>query len=172
MDAQNKAQPIGAEFSHIDPDSGGARMVDVGAKEATCRVALASAVVRMSPGVLARVLSQGGPKGPILEVARVAGILAAKRAQELIPMCHSLALDLVSVEFEANEEDDQLGIKCEVSCRGATGVEMEALTGASVAALTVYDMVKAVDRGMKIQEVRLLEKRGGRTGAWLADDSR
>ena len=86
-------------------------------------------------------------------------------------MCHSLALDLVSVGFEVREENDELEIICEASCRGATGVEMEALTGASVAALTIYDMVKAVDRGMKIQEVRLLEKRGGRTGVWLADDS-
>jgi cyclic pyranopterin phosphate synthase len=146
-------------------------MVDVGDKEQSSRTAVAGALVQMSPGVLARVLSEGGPKGPILEVARVAGIQAAKRAQELIPMCHSLALDCVSVEFEALEELDQLKVRCEASCRGATGVEMEALTGASVASLTIYDMVKAVDRGMRIESVRLLEKRGGRSGHWRAEDS-
>jgi len=164
-------QPVEPVFSHLDPESGAARMVDVSEKEPTARTAVASALVRMSPGVLARVLSEGGPKGPILEVARVAGIQAAKRAQDLIPMCHSLALDCVSIEFEAHEALDQLLIRCEVSCRGVTGVEMEALTGVSVASLTVYDMVKAVDRGMRIEEVRLLEKRGGRSGTWHADDS-
>ncbi len=146
-------------------------MVDIGGKEETARTAIAGAVVQMSTGVLAQVLSQGGPKGPILEVARVAGIQAAKRAQELIPMCHSLALDCVSVDFEAHEELDQLWVRCEASCSGATGVEMEALTGASVACLTVYDMVKAVDRGMKIESLGLLEKRGGRSGVWVAEES-
>ena len=145
-------------------------MVDVGSKGLTARSAVACARVRMSDGVLSRVLSEGGPKGPILEVARVAGIQAAKRAQELIPMCHTLALDCVTVVFEAREDEDLLLIRCEASCRGATGVEMEALTGASVASLTVYDMVKGVDRGMRIEEVRLLEKRGGRSGSWQADD--
>jgi len=146
-------------------------MVDVGGKEVSTRTAVAEALVQMSAGVLTQVLSEGGPKGPILEVARVAGIQAAKRTQELIPMCHSLALDWVQVDFDAREELDQLWIRCEVSCRGATGVEMEALTAASVTSLTVYDMVKAVDRGMRIESVRLLEKRGGRSGVWLAGDS-
>ena len=146
-------------------------MVDVGGKEETPRVAVAQASVQMSPGVLGDVLAGGGPKGPILEVARVAGIQAAKRTQDLIPMCHSLALDCVSVDFEATEEDGRLQIRCEASCRGATGVEMEALTGASVAALTVYDMVKAVDRGMRIEAVRLIEKRGGKSGLWRAEES-
>ena len=171
MTEGTRPDPKEPAFSHIDPDFGGARMVDVGGKEQTSRTALAGAVVQMSPGVLTRVLSEGGPKGPILEVARVAGIQAAKRAQELIPMCHSLALDWVSIEFEAHEERDQLWIRCEASCRGATGVEMEALTGVSVASLTVYDMVKAVDRGMRIESVRLLEKRGGRSGHWRSEDS-
>lgn len=158
-------------FSHLDPETGGARMVDVGEKEVTERTAVACAQVRMSPGVLSRVLSEGGPKGPILEVARVAGIQAAKRAQELIPMCHTLALDCVTIQFEAHEDEDRLLIHCEASCRGVTGVEMEAMTGASVASLTVYDMVKGVDRGMRIEEVRLLEKRGGRSGPWTAGES-
>lgn len=171
MTESEEMATAGGGFSHLDPETGGARMVDVGAKEVTARTAVAAVQVRMSPGVLSRVLSEGGPKGPILEVARVAGIQAAKRAQELIPMCHSLALDCVCVEFEAREDEDLLLIRCEASCRGATGVEMEAMTGASVAALTVYDMVKGVDRGMRIEELRLIEKRGGRSGVWRAADS-
>lgn len=157
------------EFSHIDPSSGASRMVDVSGKGETARSAVAAACVRMSAGVLARVLSEGGPKGPILEVARVAGIQAAKRTQELIPMCHSLALDCVSIDFEPHPAEDLLRIRCEASCTGPTGVEMEALTGASVAALTVYDMVKAVDRGMRIEDLKLIEKRGGRSGLWRAE---
>jgi cyclic pyranopterin phosphate synthase len=124
----------------------------------------------MSEGVLGRVMAGDGPKGPVLEVARVAGILAAKRTPELIPMCHGLALDFVRVEFEAREAEGVLVVRCEVGCRGVTGVEMEALAGVSVACLTVYDMVKAVDRGMVIGEVRLLEKRGGRSGVWRANE--
>ena len=170
MNEGTKETGLTAHFNHLDPETGGARMVDVGAKEATARSAVACARVRMSQGVLTQVLSEGGPKGPILEVARVAGIQAAKRTQELIPMCHNLALDCVTVEFEAREAENLLLVRCEASCRGATGVEMEALTGASVASLTVYDMVKGVDRGMRIEEVRLLEKHGGRSGSWRADD--
>ena len=168
MSEKAERKAMTAEFSHLDPENGTSRMVDVGGKEVTERVAIACARVRMSEGVLGRVLAKGGPKGPILEVARVAGILAAKRTPELIPMCHGLALDCVSVEFEAREEEDLLLVRCEASCRGVTGVEMEALLGASVAALTVYDMVKAVDRGMRIEELKLVEKRGGRSGVWRA----
>ncbi len=157
------------EFSHINSSTGASRMVDVGGKAETARAAVAAASVRMSAGVLARVLSEGGPKGPILEVARVAGIQAAKRTQELIPMCHSLALDFVSIDFEPDLDGDCLSIRCEAACTGPTGVEMEALTGASVAALTIYDMVKAVDRGMRIEDLKLLEKRGGRSGLWRAE---
>lgn len=164
-------QQGGGAFSHLDPETGGARMVDVGEKPETARAALAEACVQFSEGVLKRVLSEGGPKGPILEVSKVAGVMAAKRTQDLIPMCHSLALDCVEVSYEADESLDRLKIRCEASCRAATGVEMEALTGASVAALTVYDMVKAVDRGMRIEAVRLLEKRGGRSGTWRAPES-
>jgi cyclic pyranopterin phosphate synthase len=166
---EGDSEQMTADFSHINPSSGASRMVDEGEKDRTARSAIAAAKVQMSPGVLARVLSEGGPKGPILEVARVAGIQASKRTQDLIPMCHSLALDCVSIDFEADLADDSLSIRCEASCHGATGVEMEALTGASVAALTVYDMVKAVDRGMRVEGLRLLEKRGGRSGLWSAD---
>jgi cyclic pyranopterin phosphate synthase len=166
---QGNSEQVPADFSHIDPSSGGAQMVDVGEKDSTARSAVAAARVRMSPGVLRRVLAEGGPKGPILEVARVAGIQASKRTQELIPMCHSLALDCVKVDFEADLAEDSLLIRCEASCHGATGVEMEALTGASVAALTIYDMVKAVDRGMRIEDLRLLEKKGGRSGLWRSE---
>ena len=166
---EGSSEQLAADFSHINPSSGASRMVDVGEKDRTSRSAIAAARVRMSPGVLARVLSEGGPKGPILEVARVAGIQASKRTQELIPMCHSLALDCVSIDFEADLAEDSLSIRCEAACQGVTGVEMGALTGASVAALTVYDMVKAVDRGMRIEDLRLLEKRGGRSGLWRAE---
>jgi cyclic pyranopterin phosphate synthase len=155
-------------LSHV---TGGAEpratMVDVGAKAATRRRALARARVVFPPGVLAEVLRGAGPKGPIEEVARVAGILGAKRTAELIPMCHPLGLDFVDVRFERAEED-VLEVRCEARCSGATGVEMEALTGASVAALTVIDMTKALSKRIRIDGVTLLEKDGGKSGAWRA----
>jgi cyclic pyranopterin phosphate synthase len=113
------------------------------------------------------VLEGAGPKGPIEEVARVAGILAAKRTADLIPMCHPLGLDVVEVAFE-REGDDVLEVRCEARCSGATGVEMEAMCGAAVAALTVYDMTKAISKGIRIERVELLEKDGGKSGPWRA----
>jgi cyclic pyranopterin phosphate synthase len=158
------------ELSHLEEGEGGprARMVDVGGKSAGARTALARAVVRFPDGVLQRVLDGQGPKGPIEEVARVAGILAAKRTAELIPMCHPLGLDHVEVLFRRGTggEADQLEVRCRARCQGRTGVEMEALTGASVAALTVYDMTKALAKGTTIERVELLEKTGGRSGTW------
>jgi cyclic pyranopterin phosphate synthase len=144
------------------------RMVDVGSKPVTSRSALARARVRFPPGLLEVVLREGGPKGPVTEVARAAGVLAAKRTGELIPMCHPLALDHVEVRFQPAGGD--LEILCRASTRGRTGVEMEALVGASLAALTVYDMVKGLDHGISIGSVELLEKRGGRSGAWRRGD--
>ncbi len=163
-----------ADGAH-EPGEGGAepgvvyesRMVDVGAKEVTERTALARARVRFPAGCLAGVLAGRGPKGPIEEVARVAGILAAKRTGELVPMCHPLALDAVDVSFRAVGED-VLEVRCRASCRGRTGVEMEAMVGAATAALTVYDMTKALDKGIRIEDVELLEKSGGRSGVWTA----
>jgi cyclic pyranopterin phosphate synthase len=140
-------------------------MVDVGAKPVTARSALARATLRFPAGLLARVLAGAGPKGAVEEVARVAGILAAKRTGDLIPMCHPLALDSVAIELAARGED-RLEILCRAACRGRTGVEMEALTGAAVAALTVYDMTKALDPAIAIEDVVLVEKVGGKRGRW------
>lgn len=139
-------------------------MVDVGEKRSTARSALARARVRFPPGVLATVLAKGGPKGPLIEVARAAGMLAAKRTGDLIPMCHPLGLDHLEIRFEPIR--DALEIRCRAACRGRTGVEMEALVGAAVAALTVYDMTKGLEKGISIERLELLEKRGGRSGTW------
>jgi len=154
-----------AELTHLDAQ-GQAHMVDVGAKAETEREAVAAGRVLMQPETL-RLLRAGNlPKGDVLGTARVAGIMAAKRTAELIPLCHQLQLTKVSVEFEFNEADAAVKITASVRCKGQTGVEMEALTAVSVAALTIYDMAKAVERGMVISDIRLLEKRGGKTGEW------
>ena len=153
------------ELSHLDA-RGRASMVDVGAKDETERVARAEAAVVMAPETLAIIVDAAVPKGDVVAAARLAGIMAAKRTQELIPLCHQLNLTKVAVEIEADESLPGLRIVTEARLRGRTGVEMEALVAASVAALTVYDMCKAVDRGMEITGVRLLEKCGGRSGNW------
>ncbi len=157
----------GHELSHIEtgPEGARSRMVDVGAKEVTARRALARAVVAFPEGELTSILAGGGPKGPIEEVARVAGILAAKDTGRLIPMCHPLGLDLVEIHFE-DLGGDRLEVLCRASCSGRTGVEMEAMVGASVAALTVYDMTKALSKGIRIESVELLQKTGGKSGIW------
>ena len=142
-----------------------ARMVDVGAKPATARTALARAVIAFPPRVLAALLAGRGPKGPVREVARAAGVLAAKRTDALIPLCHTLPLDAVDVAFRRLSAR-RLEVRCRASCRAPTGVEMEALVGVAVAALTVYDMGKALGHGIRIEALELLEKRGGRSGAW------
>lgn len=144
-------------------------MVDVGDKEVTRRSATAEASLLFPPGVLGDILRGEGPKGPVIEVARIAGIMAAKRTGELIPMCHPLGLDAVEIDVD-QVGDDTLRILCRAACGGRTGVEMEAMTGASVAALTVYDMTKAVSKGIEIQGVRLLEKTGGKSGHWRRSD--
>ena len=144
-------------------------MVDVSAKETTAREARAGGVVRMSNATLAAILKPGGvAKGDVLAVARVAGIQAAKRTSDLIPLCHPLPLAKVGIEFAA-EGDDGLAIEAVCKVTGRTGVEMEALTAVSVAALTVYDMCKALDRGMTIEAVRLLAKSGGKSGTWTRE---
>jgi cyclic pyranopterin monophosphate synthase len=150
-----------SEFSHLD-DKGRARMVDVSDKEPTHRLARAGATVIADPSVIARIRDMSVAKGPVLETARIAGILAAKRTGELIPLCHPLALDVVDVECALGE--DRVEIVATARCYGPTGVEMEAMTAAAVAALTIYDMCKAVDRTMVLTDVRLLEKSGGRSG--------
>ncbi len=154
-------------LSHLDA-SGAARMVDVSAKADTVRVATAEATVRMQPATLALIQQGGMPKGDVIATARIAGIMAAKRTPDLIPLCHPLPVSGVTVELEAGG-DDALVIRATVKTTGKTGVEMEALTAASVAALTVYDMCKAVEKGMRIESVRLLEKHGGKSGDWFAE---
>jgi cyclic pyranopterin phosphate synthase len=155
-------------LSHFD-DAGASRMVDVGGKAETHRTATASAVVRMLPATLALIRNKELAKGDVLEVARLAGIMAAKRTADLIPLCHPLPLTSVEVNF-AFPDESSLRIAVTARVFGRTGVEMEALTAVSVAALTVYDMCKAVDRGMTITAVRLEEKSGGKSGDFRRDD--
>ena len=154
-----------SELSHLD-ESGAAHMVDVSGKEVTAREARAEATVRLSPRLLGMITAGGLPKGDALGVARIAGIQAAKRTSDLIPLCHPLALNKVDVTFEVDAAQGSLRILTLCRVAGRTGVEMEALTAASVAALTVYDMCKAVDKGIVIESIRLLEKRGGKSGDW------
>lgn len=154
-----------SELTHLD-ESGNARMVDVGAKESTDRRALARAVVRMSPTTAAAVAAGDAPKGDVLGTARIAGIQAAKRTDELIPLCHGLPLSFVGVDASVDANAGEVTITTEARTHAQTGVEMEALTAASVAALTVYDMVKGIEKGVEIASVVLLEKSGGRSGEW------
>jgi cyclic pyranopterin phosphate synthase len=146
-------------------------MVDVGAKADSERQAVAAAAVRMQPATLELIESGGHAKGDVLAVARVAGIQAAKRCADLIPLCHPLMLSAVTVDFRAEPETSRLCIEARCKVRGQTGVEMEALTAAAIAALTIYDMCKAVDRGMVVEEVCLVEKIGGKSGHWTRRDA-
>ena len=157
-----------AGLSHID-DQGRARMVDVGGKDETDRRARAEALVRMAPETLRAIEPAALAKGDVVATARLAGIMAAKRTHELIPLCHPLTLSFVAIEITADNNLPGLRVVSEARLTGRTGVEMEALVAASVAALTIYDMAKAIDRGMEIVHVRLLEKDGGRSGHWMRD---
>jgi cyclic pyranopterin phosphate synthase len=154
-----------SKLTHID-DDGRARMVDVSGKPATTREAVAEGFLRMESATLALALSGEGKKGDVRSVAEIAGVMAAKRTADLIPMCHPLALSKVEVRVEAAEGG--LSVTARVKTTGPTGVEMEALTAASVALLTLYDMLKAAEKGMVIETVRLLEKTGGKSGDWRA----
>ncbi len=156
-------------LTHLD-SQGRANMVDVTEKAVTSREATAEARVRMLPATLAMIQQGGHPKGDVFAVARIAGIQAAKKTSELIPLCHPLMLTSVKVELSA-EGDDSVRIVARCKLAGQTGVEMEALTAASVAALTIYDMCKAVDRGMLIEGIRLLEKLGGKSGHFVAGEA-
>ena len=156
-------------LTHIN-EAGEASMVDVGAKAVTERAARAQATVRMQPATLREIVEGNAPKGDVLAVARVAGIQAAKHTSDLIPLCHPLALSKVAVDFETIRDDTlKITTLCKVS--GRTGVEMEAMTAASVAALTVYDMVKALEKGIVIESIELLEKSGGKSGTWNRDST-
>ena len=156
-----------SKLTHLD-SRGSARMVDVGGKPETARSATATGRIRMSAEALAAVREGSGPKGDVLAAARIAGIMAAKKTAELIPLCHPLALDAVSVDFAF--EGDAVRTTATASLTGRTGVEMEAMTATSIALLTIYDMAKALDKGMVIEGVRLLEKTGGKSGAWRATE--
>ena len=156
-----------SRLTHIDP-AGNAVMVDVGAKPATERAATAEGLVRMAAATLALIEAGGLKKGDVLSVAQLAGIMGAKRTPDLIPLCHPLALTSVTVLLAPEPEQGAVRITATCKVRGPTGVEMEALTAVAVAALTVYDMCKAVDRGMTIEGIRLVEKSGGRSGDWKA----
>ncbi len=154
-------------FTHFD-DKGAAHMVDVGDKDITERQATAAARITMLPETLVLIRDGKAKKGDVLSVARLAGIMAAKKTPDLIPLCHPLALTNVTVDFELDEDANAVDIRATCKLKGRTGVEMEALTAATVAALTIYDMCKAVDRGMEISNARLLEKSGGKSGPYKA----
>ncbi|KUM03736.1 cyclic pyranopterin monophosphate synthase MoaC [Chromobacterium subtsugae] len=156
-------------LTHFD-DGGQAHMVDVGAKAATARRAVAEGVIRMLPATFALVKGGGHKKGDVLGIARVAAIMAAKKTWDLIPLCHPIALTRLAVDFALLDAESAVRIEVTAECNGQTGVEMEALTAVNVGLLTIYDMCKAVDRGMEIGGVRLLEKDGGKSGSWRAPD--
>ena len=154
-----------AELTHLD-EQGKAWMVDIGGKPETSRVAVAEGLIRMSPAALAAIRDGTVPKGDVLAAARIAGIMAAKKTADLIPLCHPLALTSVTVDFAIEEQ--AVRVTASAALTGRTGVEMEAMTAASIALLTIYDMAKAVDKGMVIEGLRLIEKRGGKSGDWKA----
>ena len=155
------------KLSHID-ETGAARMVDVGSKDDTERFASASGTIAMKPETLAMVMSGQAKKGDVLATARIAGIMAAKKTSDLIPLCHPLALTQVTVDIAEDKALPGLAVTATARLKGKTGVEMEALTACSVALLTIYDMAKAVDRGMVIGAIRVTEKSGGKSGHWKA----
>jgi len=156
-------------LTHFDA-AGQAHMVDVGAKAETARVARASGTIFMEPATLALIQSGSAKKGDVLGIARIAAIQASKRTGDLIPLCHPIALTRVAAEFEVNAERHAITLTVTAECFGRTGVEMEALTAVSVGLLTIYDMCKAADRGMRIDGIRLLEKAGGKSGHWIAGE--
>jgi cyclic pyranopterin phosphate synthase len=158
----------GGKLTHLDA-AGNAHMVDVSEKQVTTRIAVASGRVSMLPETLQLIQSGMAKKGDVIATARIAGIMAAKRTHELIPLCHPLAISRITVDLEINEPANAVDVTASVKVEGKTGVEMEALTAVSVACLTVYDMVKAVDRGIVISDVKLIEKLGGKSGHFKAD---
>lgn len=158
-------------LTHFDA-AGQAHMVDVGAKAFTHRVALASGTIRMQPSTFARVRSGNASKGDVLGIARIAAIQGAKRTADLIPLCHPLPITRIAIDFTLDDAASAVSCTARVECHGQTGVEMEALTAVQVGLLTIYDMLKATDRGMVITDVRLLEKHGGKSGSWSGSEPR
>jgi cyclic pyranopterin monophosphate synthase len=169
--ASSDDQDFGAKnLTHIGVE-GEARMVDVSEKAAASRIAVAEGRVRMGAATLATILAGDAKKGDVVGAARIAGIMAAKKTSELIPLCHPIALSKVVVDIAPDQALPGLTVRAEARCIGSTGVEMEALTAVAVACLTIYDMAKAIDRGMSVEGVRLLEKRGGDSGEWRAEQT-
>jgi cyclic pyranopterin phosphate synthase len=164
----NSAKKTMPQFTHFDT-TGQAHMVDVGAKQETQRIAVASGVIRMQAQTLTMIQAGNTKKGDVLGIARIAAIQASKRTSELIPLCHPVSLTKVSVEFSINQKTSEITCTVTAQAVGRTGVEMEALTATSIALLTIYDMCKAADRGMTIHDIKLLEKSGGKSGAWKAE---
>lgn len=158
-----------SDLTHFN-QAGEALMVDVGGKETTKRVAVAEGRIKMLPSTLSLIQEGGHKKGDVLGIARIAGIMAAKKTSDLIPLCHPLTLTKVSIDFDVLEQDVAVQCRAQVTTSGQTGVEMEALTAVQVALLTIYDMCKAVDRGMVMNQVKLLEKAGGKSGHWLREN--
>ena len=158
-----------SELTHFD-EHGQAQMVNVGAKDETHRVAVAEGTIQMAPATFELIASGSAKKGDVIGIARVAAILASKKTAELVPLCHPISLTRVAVEFELLRETSSVRCTATCECCGKTGVEMEALTAVQVGLLTVYDMCKAVDRGMVMTDIRLLEKAGGKSGHWLRKD--
>lgn len=156
------------KFSHFD-EAGNARMVDVGSKEMTHRTAVAKGKVVMHPDTYHLIREGKAAKGDVIGVSRIAGIMAAKKVDSIIPLCHPLRLDSIVIDFEFEENGRTVGIEAKVSCTGKTGVEMEAMTAVSVAALTIYDMCKSVDRTITISDIRLLQKSGGKSGTFVRE---
>ena len=167
--ADDDEHPRRDRLTHIGAE-GEARMVDVSEKPATARVAVAEARVRMGAATLAAILAGDAKKGDVIGAARIAGIMAAKKTSDLIPLCHPIALSKVIVDIWPDEAPPGLRVRAEARTVGPTGVEMEALTAVAVACLTIYDMAKAIDRGMSVEGVRLIEKRGGKSGEWRAEE--
>ena len=160
-----------SDLTHISA-SGEAHMVDVGSKSTTDRQAVATGTITMDRETLQTAMAGNAKKGDVLGVARIAGIMAAKKTHELVPLCHPIGLTSVSVEIEPDESLPGLAVNARASVNGQTGVEMEALTACSIACLTIYDMLKAIDRGMVISDIRLIEKTGGKSGDWSASGDR
>jgi cyclic pyranopterin phosphate synthase len=158
-----------SKLTHLD-EHGAARMVDVSAKDVTDREATAEATITLSPDAFGAVMAGTAPKGDVLAAARIAGIMAAKRTHQLIPLCHPLPITKVAIDIEPDHSLPGFVLQATVKVTGQTGVEMEALTAVSIACLTLYDMVKAVEKGMRIDGIRLLEKQGGKSGHFRADD--
>jgi cyclic pyranopterin phosphate synthase len=159
-----------ADLTHFNP-AGEAHMVDIGQKKSSLRRAIAEGHIGMQAATLERIRVGGHKKGDVLAIARIAGIMGAKKTAELVPLCHPLALTRIEIELETRDAPPAVHCRASVECQGQTGVEMEALTAVQVALLTVYDMCKAVDRGMTIEQVRLIEKLGGKSGLWQRSES-